>query len=322
MGGSMTRILFVAHVSLGWQKNVIRQFKYKANCAIICPSNLDIASEPGVEHFYFRKHRGIGLGFFGYVARLEKAFCAFQPDIIVPLDDVSAWTLRGIRCGGRLFEVLDKSLGYRDFYRIVNNRQEFSCFSRMMGFNVPHSVTENEPVDFPSIMKENQSTGGFGVGYVRNTKDVERFPWRKGIIYNLKRSFRRKLLQKSGSLASIDYKYQIQEIIPGPVYGHVAFALDGKTICQTAFAIIRNSYIEEFGISNQQAIIMSKITQRKIYSMAENLISNLKMSGFIHLEFIGEPNNIHVLECNPRLTAKPFTTEDGASFVDQVLAAL
>jgi hypothetical protein len=66
-------------------------------CAVMSPPGFAIAATRfAAVRFGLPRHRGLALGLLAARFRLEQANRDWRPDLIVPLDDASAWLLRGL----------------------------------------------------------------------------------------------------------------------------------------------------------------------------------------------------------------------------------
>jgi hypothetical protein len=80
-------------------------------CAVMSPSTYFCAKTASAKrHFPIPDHRGIWLGTMFVRHRLEDAIREWRPQLVLPLDDISAWLLRGLAVSPTVSPALRKVL--------------------------------------------------------------------------------------------------------------------------------------------------------------------------------------------------------------------
>ncbi|MGH6840946.1 MAG: hypothetical protein ACREDV_02475 [Methylocella sp.] len=136
------KILFLALGDWPGPTRMLAEFaRLGCECGVMSPPGFAIAaSRFAAVRFGLPRHRGLGLGLLAARFRLEHANRDWHPDLIVPLDDASAWLLRGLAAGRwasvALRRLLEVSLGSPSGYDAACSRTHFLELATALG--VPH----------------------------------------------------------------------------------------------------------------------------------------------------------------------------------------
>jgi hypothetical protein len=164
-----------------------------ADCAVISPPGFSCLASRFVRHWYpLPAHRGLWLGLAFVRRELEKAVRGYVPDLVIPLDDISAQYLRvfgrSTSLTPQLRDLLERSFGRPEGYAAVCSRAAAMDAARSLGIRVPNYLASRDSAEllsraaewgYPVVLKAENSCGGHGVMIARNAAElrfaIERF---------------------------------------------------------------------------------------------------------------------------------------------------
>lgn len=181
------RLLFVALDDyLGIERFPAAMGAAGADCAVLSPPGFTcLASRFIRQWFPLPAHRGLWLGLAFVRRALEKAVRAYAPDLIIPLDDISAQYLRvfgrAANLAPRTRDLLERSFGAPEGYAAVCSRAAAMAAGRRLGIRVPEFLATRESAallaaatqwGFPVVLKAENSCGGNGVAIAHNADEL------------------------------------------------------------------------------------------------------------------------------------------------------
>ncbi|MGH6838439.1 MAG: hypothetical protein ACREDT_06500 [Methylocella sp.] len=287
-------------------------------CAAMSPPGFAIATTRfAAANFRLPRHRGLALGLLAARLRLEQANRDWQPDLIVPLDDASAWLLRGLatdrRASVELRHLLEISLGSPSGYDAACSRTHFLELATTIGVRVPASRAVDRAgalkaaaaMGFPVMVKCNQTSGGEGVAIARDPAQLAACIeasglGRGGLLRRSERAARRFLRRLAGVWMTPGAIFELQQFIPGVPAMRIVAAWQGRVLAGVSFlkACINP---KPFGPST----VVRFIDHPEMEATVTRLVAALGLSGFAHFDFViaEDGGGAFVVELNPRTTA-------------------
>jgi len=233
---------------------------------------------------------------------LKRAADEFKPDRIMPFGDIAAWFLRGIAP----MPLIEKSLGDPTFYRTVISRRAFTNNLRSSGVPSPRA---RAPLDFPFMIKSEQTAGGFGVARVDSFADLWRYALRHGLSYPFKRRLRSIALGWHDIWAP--QGFELQEVIDGIPAAYTAAAQDGQMLYGKGYGGVLVPHPDGY-TETWHTEPISAYHEKLMALSSSRAIKVLRISGFVSFDFMVEHDRAVMIECNPRLMQAPFILDDGA----------
>ena len=286
-------------------------------CAVMSPPGFTAATSRFVAaHFRLPRHRGLALGLLAARFRLEQANRDWRPDLIVPLDDASAWLLRGLATDRsvsvELRHLLEVSLGSPSGYYAACSRTHFLELATRIGVRVPASRAVDRAealkaaaaMGFPVMVKSNQTTGGQGVTIARDraqlVASIEASGLGRGVLLQrCKTHARRFVWRLAGVWMAPGRIFELQQFIPGVPAMRIVAAWQGRILAGVSFlkACVNP---QPFGPST----VVRFIDHPEMESTATRLVAALGLSGFAHFDFViaEDGGGAFVIELNPRTT--------------------
>ncbi|MGC2223241.1 MAG: ATP-grasp domain-containing protein [Methylocella sp.] len=286
-------------------------------CAVMSPPGFTTATTRfAAAHFRLPRHRGLALGLLAARFRLEQANRAWRPDLIVPLDDTSAWLLRGLTTDRsvsvELRHLLEVSLGSPAGYGAACSRTHFLELATRIGVRAPASRTVDRAealkaaaaMDFPVMVKSNQTTGGQGVTIARDPAELAASIEASGLGRGelLRRSegaARRFVWRLAGVWTPPGRIFELQQFIPGVPAMRIVAAWQGRVLAGVSFlkACVNP---QPFG----PGTVVRFLDHPEMEATATRLVAALGLSGFAHFDFViaEDGGGAFVIELNPRTT--------------------
>lgn len=311
------KVLFLAQTETSWAHRPVSEFgKLGCECAVMSPPGFASAATGfAAAHFPLPRHRGLWLGLLAVRFRLEKVSREWHPDLIVPLDDVSAWLLRGLATdqsvSADLRRLLQASLGLPAGYDAACSRTHFLKLATSLGVRAPESravdkttaLAAAEAMGYPVMIKINQTAGGHGIRIARDpaqlAEGMEACGFGQGGLLRRSRRAMRRLVWQLGHLqATPDKIFELQRFIPGVPAMRTVAAWQGEVLAGASF-VSECVNPEPFGTSTAVRFIhhteMEETTKR--------LVAALGISGIASFDFVIAENggDAFVIECNPRV---------------------
>ncbi len=299
--------------------------KAGCDCAVMSPPGFTCAKSRFLtRHFRLPRNRGVWLGLLGVRPGLERAMCEWRPDLVAPLDDVSAWLLRGLAASrsvsADLGVLLEASLGSPAGYGAACSRVQFLELASRIGVRAPKSQAATrttaleaaDSVGYPVVLKLEHSCAGFGVtiadgpAQLRAAIVVAGFGrWRSlmhywALLRRGKEAARRLLWRLIGLPTIARTAFEVQQYIPGASALHVVAAWRGRVLAGASYERL---CVNRPPIGN--TTVMRYIDHAEMAATAQRVVAELDYSGFALLDYIihKETGHAYVIEMNPRTAA-------------------
>jgi hypothetical protein len=330
---SRVRVLFVALSNdVGSERIISGMTRCGVECAVMSPSTYFCAKIASAKrHFSIPDHRGIWLGTLFVRHRLEDAIHEWQPQLILPLDDISAWLLRSLAVNPMvrpaLRNVLIESLGEPEGYSAAVNRQAFMDVAARLGvykpahcedIDVETALAAAKSWGYPVVIKGEHTCGGKGVVFARDAMElVARLPSRAAAMWprRLKLSAKKSLFHLAGFGAGPVSGTVLQSFVPGvPAFCTLA-AWKGLVISSVCFAS-EQIHPTPSGAST----VVRYIENDEMDHTSATMTAALGCSGFVSFDFMldRKTNRAALIEMNPRSVS---STHLGAVFGRDVCGA-
>ncbi|MGH6846419.1 MAG: hypothetical protein ACREC0_02950 [Methylocella sp.] len=287
-------------------------------CAVMSPPGFTIArTHFAAVHFRLPRHRGLALGLLAARFRLERANRDWRPDLIVPLDDASAWLLRGLAThrsvSVELRHLLEVSLGSPSGYDAACSRTRFLELATRIGVRVPASRAVDRTgalkaaaaMGFPVMVKCNQTTGGVGVTIVRDPAElvtcIEASGLGRGGLFRRSNGAALRFVWRlAGVWMAPGRIFELQQFIPGVPAMRIVAAWQGRVVAGVSFLKVCVNP-QPFG----PGTVVLFIDHPEMQATATRLVAALGLSGFAHFDFViaEDGGGAFVIELNPRTTA-------------------
>lgn len=326
------RILFVSLSNdLGSERIIGGMAGCGVECAVMSPPNYFCASTRSAKrHFPIPDHYGVWLGALFVRRRLEDAVRNWQPRLILPLDDISAWLLRGLAVDRRVSPavrgILVESLGAPEGYAAAVSRQRFMDLAANLGVYKPAhceavsigmALLAAESWGFPLVVKGEHTCGGRGVVIVRGAAELvaKLTPVSTAWQQRLKFSAKKALFQFAGFGAGPMSGTMIQSFVMGTPAFRTLAAWKGRVIEGVSFAA-EQMHPTPTGAST----VVRHIENDEMNRTAAKMTAALGCSGFVSFDFMldQETGRAALIEMNPRSIT---STHLGALFGRDVCGA-
>lgn len=283
-------------------------------CALMSPPGFTCALSRFVSHrFEWAQHCGFWI--LRVRSGLERAMREWRPDLIVPLDDVAAWLLRGLVRGSRpvspeLHRVLETSLGSPSGYDAICSRARFLGLAKQIGVRTPASravgrATALETagtIGYPLLLKVEQSPYGGGAG-VKIAGDQGQLSsailaasqGRCGSLSRGKQAVRRILWRLAG-IRPVKPLFELQQYIMGEGTVRVVAAWQGRVLSGVSFEKLCVNP-QPFGATT----VFRATDHPEMEEAVRKVVAELSYSGFAHFDFVIEKDSgrAFMIEMNP-----------------------
>lgn len=295
------------------------------DCAVLSPPGFTCSlSRFASRHFRLPYHRGLWLGILSVKSSLERAMRDWHPDLIVPLDDTSAWLLRGLAAGrsvsGELRRLLETSLGSPAGYDKVCSRSRFVELAARIGVRAPRSraverttaLEAAEAIGYPVLLKREYSAAGVGVTVAHDAAELRAAIVAAGfgrlrsltryraLLRRCKLEARLLVWSLAGLRTAAKSVFELQQFIPGGGAMHHVAAWQGRVLAGVSF-----EQVCVHPSPNGPSSVIRFIKHPEMEATARRIIAALGYSGFASFDFIIEKGSGHafVIEMNPRTTS-------------------
>ncbi|HTH99435.1 MAG TPA: hypothetical protein VL752_00705 [Acidisoma sp.] len=337
-GGAATpkspRVLFVALVDyLGMERVPAAMGALGADCAVLSPPGFCGLSSRHVKQWYrLPAHRGLWLGLAFLRRRLEEAVAGWQPDLVIPLDDIAAQYLRVLAKSARLpaslRDLLERSFGDPAGYAAVCSRLATMQAARAAGIHTPHFFASRNPVEivahavgwgFPVVLKGENSCGGDGVAIARDARELRsalaRYhggpAWKQS-----RRAAVRVFWNAAGLSETAGAPALLQSLVPGVPAMHTVAAWRGEILDGVSF-VTEQVHPAPTGPST----IVRQIENAEMAEAVRRFVFSQKCSGLLSFDFMLDETTgeAALIEINARPIG---TTHLGRHFGHDPFAAL
>lgn len=247
------------------------------------------------------------------MAHLRRALEASHADLVVPCDDGAVAQLHAMQAREpALRPLIERSLGPRESYPVIDGRYEFLSLADSLGIRVPAFRKIERARDLEdwhdnvspiAVVKVDGDTGGAGICISRSLGTslaaFEQFGRPSGTTTAVKRAIvDRDPLALWRKRQGSDNGVSVQEFITGRPANSMLACWNGKLIGIVSVAVVASA--GPTGV----ATVVRIIDNDTMTAAAEMITSSLSLSGFYGLDFVieratGVP---HLIELNPRCT--------------------
>ena len=300
------RVLFLSLLSdVGSDRIVAAMGRLGCHCAVVGPPNA-FAARSRFAGTMFRLPRlgGYWIRCLFLRARLERIVRLWRPDIVIPLDDLSARRLRDLRvhrqAGPDLRRLIETSLGKPASFATICSREKLIELAVAIGVRTPaqRAITTlaearagAKALGYPVVLKREQTCGGFGVAIVADEPTlVEAFG-----LARRKAATKRRLQRLLGFGAQNAADLVLQRYVPGLMAFQVVACADGKVLDAVSFAA---EYIDP-PVTGASTVLRA-IERADMDAATRALVAALGCSGLVSLDFILSRDGASLIELNPR----------------------
>ena len=294
------RVLFISLTDdVGTDRLVADLGRAGAACAVLGPAGC-VAALPRCVSARFALPSGLR-AVFDLKRALRHAVDAFDPQRIIPLDDLAATLLRTFALGRGLApgvrKLLITSLGSPHGYAAACGRVALMRVAQDAGVRVPpffgtHGFLgkQNEAVPLPVMVKRDQSSGSGGVvraGSHRAVASAIRRGW-------LKSALKAQAARLAGLGRSVT-PVLVQASVEGRLAMHTVVCRDGVVIDGAGFVAV------ESHPTKGSSTILRHLENPEMAESARRVVAALGCSGFVSFDFIlDDQGRAHLIEMNPR----------------------
>jgi len=249
-----------------------------------------------------------------------KAIAAAQPDLIIPGDDLATQHLHQLYyqesqrgpAGAPTCALIERSLGAAESFPIVYARTVFIELAQEEGVRVPKTAVLANTQDlkrwlarkgFPTVLKADGTSGGYGVKLVRTSEEAECAFRALQAPPLLARAVKRALLDLDKtlllpSLLRRRFVVNAQAFVSGREATSAIACWKGTILASLHFEVINKT--EQSG----PASVVRLIENAEMSYAAERIVRRLNLSGLHGLDFMleSETGNAYLIEINPRST--------------------
>jgi hypothetical protein len=264
--------------------------------------------------------------------RLEAACREWDAELIVPLDNVSAQSLRSIATSKtvtpHLRLLLEKSLGSPNGYQALCSRTTLMRFASELGIYLPRFCVSGDPVEllaharqwgFPVVLKSENTCGGHGVTIARTTEELRAAVTDLhvgSVSRRLRRAFGQVFWRMAGLGENIGAPPLLQSFMPGVPAMRTVSTWQGQVLEGTSYIA------EKVNPAPTGPSTMVRFVQNaEMADTARRLVAALGCSGFVSFDFMLDERTgrAALIEANPRPIG---TTHLGRIFGHDHCAAL
>ncbi|MCB8876462.1 ATP-binding protein [Acidisoma silvae] len=309
------RILFVALTNdVGSDRLPAALGALGADCAVLCPPGFYCAETRFMgRRFPLPAQRGLWLALPFIRNRLEAATRDWDADLVIPLDDMAALSLRVIATAATvtapLRALLEISLGSPRGYTTACTRAGLMRLASELGLRTPRVCISAEPDamlqraqdwGYPVVLKAEHTCGGHGVTIARNPDELRRAmaavrgatSWRR-----LRGALRRKMWDVAGFSTAIDAPPVLQSYVAGVPAMRTVFAWQGEVLEGVSFLAEKNH-----PTPTGPSTMVRHVENAEMAETSRQLVAAMGCSGFISFDFMFDPatRQASLIELNAR----------------------
>ncbi|MGH9342252.1 MAG: ATP-grasp domain-containing protein [Terriglobia bacterium] len=246
------------------------------------------------------------------------AIAAAKPDLVVPCDDLATQHLHHLyyrelvhgNAGGLLCGLLERSLGSPESFSLVHARAKFMELAGQEGVRAPKTQVIKDTNDlrhwieamgFPTVLKTNGSSGGYGVRVINTMEEAERAFHALKAPPLMARAVKRAVIDGDWTLVwpSIRRRLSVvnaQDYVPGREATSAAACWKGAVLAVVHFEVL--SKMDPTG----PATVLRRFEHPEMSGSIEKMVRRLNLSGIHGFDFMLEANtgNACLIEINPR----------------------
>lgn len=308
------RVIFVALTNdIGVERVINAMAENGARCALLSPRGSYCASTRSIElHHVLPHHHGMWLGTLFVRSALESAIQHWSPNLVIPLDDVASWQLRGLATSRRstkqLRSLLHASLGPPEGYLACCRRLELMRVAASLGIETPAYESAEDPDvairtagrwGYPLVLKEEFSCGGHGVTIVQDPEELRRRieNWRGNIGKRLRALGKHVAWSFADLRHACDAPPILQAFVHGRPAMHTVSASNGRVLEGVSF-IAERVHPTPTGTST----VVRFIEHQGMQDAAQLIVERLGCSGFTSFDFMihEASGRAYLIEMNAR----------------------
>lgn len=314
--GACPRVLFLALANdVGMERLPAAMAKLGAACAVVSPPGFYCTTSRFIDRsFNLPQHHGLWLGVPFARSRLEAAVHTWQPDLLVPLDNVAALFMQNIvtspRLTERLRDLIKISLGAPVGYAAACSRTKLMDAASALSIRLPHYHTVYDEAvalqvatqwGYPVVLKAEFTCGGHGVVIVSNPDELQAaLKLSLGLVSLWQRARtagRHWIWKLAGIGGTREMPPVLQTFIPGIPAMRTVSAWNGQVLDGVSF-IAQRIHPAPTGASS----VVRYIQHAEMADTACRLVKELGCSGFVSFDFILEMtrSDAYLIEMNPR----------------------
>jgi thioesterase domain-containing protein len=281
--------------------------------------------------------RSYALGVANAVGSLRRAAESSSADVIVPFDDRTRRVMHQIHAdadpsteaGARLRRRLERSLGPPELYPVLYSRAAMMDIAAECGLRCPPSAAVQSVAELlqwlaqhpgPAVLKTDGSWGGRETRVIRTAVDARK-AWRQlSRRPAMARCVKRMLVERDpwplrARVTGCRPRLSIQSFVEGEPGNAAVACLDGELL-----AAVEAEVVQADGPTGPSTVLRV-VEHPEMLAAATTMVSRLRMSGLVGLDFILEPGTgrAHLIEVNPRATPTSHLVSAGGA---DLLAAL
>lgn len=289
----------------------------EAGCAVeaLCPPHHPLEKTQSVRQTY-RYHS------IAPLLSLSAAISASRTDLVIPGDDIAVRHLhhlyaRGARRRGAaepICRLIERSLGFPEYYPLVSERASIMELARHHGICVPRTTVVKNTIDLgrrieefglPLVLKANGTSGGEGVRVVHSLADAERafHQLEAPSFRDVARQAKRALVQQDKTFvwSSLFHRRTVvnaQEYIEGTDATSAVACWKGKVLADLHFDVLNKQY------SAGPASVVRLTEDADMPDAVEKMVCRLGLSGLHGFDFVRQARTgkAYLVEMNPRAT--------------------
>jgi hypothetical protein len=295
------RVLIVAlSDDMGSERIISAMAEAGFECALLCPKAFAGVKLRSVSrHFSLPRYAGVWSSALFVRRSLTRIVRDWRPELILPLDDLAAWLLRGLavdkRSGKATRALLERSLGDPSGYAACVNRQAFMDLAGKLGVAKPdhcdagdieRSLVAARKWGFPLVVKSDHTCGGAGVRIVDNEADLAAVlsqMARPTFRRRLRLTAKRRVFRLSGFNVDALEAAIIQPFVAGELAFHTAFVWRGQVLEGVSF-IAQEIHPRPVG----SATVIRPTGNPQMARSVAAIAQALNYTGFLSIDFILE----------------------------------
>ena len=307
-GREQPRLLFVSLFNdVASDRIVAAMGRLGARCAVMSTPDAFAAQTPHAERvFPLPRRGGSWRRMLSFHRRFAAAVRSWRPDLVIPLDELSAQVLRGAElyasAGREMRALLEASFGRPD--TLACDRHRLVAKAAALAIATPTQVAVEHlgearrvaaSLGYPVVLKREQTCGGAGVQIVADEAALDAAFHRAAAKARAKRRVQRML----GRTPAAESPLVLQRFVEGPLAFRVVACKDGRVLDGVSF-LSECVHPPVTGAST----ILQPISRPDMDAAAIALVGALGCSGFVALDFLLPAEGTAVLiEMNPRPVA-------------------
>jgi hypothetical protein len=311
------RLLFISLTNsvAGGERTIGEMAGNGTECAVLSPPNYYCQETKFAQHRFLLppQFRMWFANLFVWPA-LEIILRVWQPDLILPLDNIAASLLMGLavrsRTSARLRQLLLRSLGSARGFQPASSRAELVKLAEQIGLK--HAVSRSTgdmgslddtiaSVGYPVVIKQEWTCGGCGVTIAADERAVRRAiavgQWQRTSIKRLRHLARQLMWSAAGQLPLTTDLIQIQSFVKGRLAIRTVAAWEGQELEGASF-LAECVHPSPTGSST----VVLPFAHSEMEQATKRLVAALGCSGIVSFDFvIGESNQeAYLIEMNSR----------------------